>query len=313
MNTGKSDHVILGGIATMLVVLACSARAQAPAGAMPQPAQSNDKVVLTVGNVQVRQSEMDSLIRSLSPQAQQQIAKEGRQALGTQYANMLLLSKAAENQHLDATSAYKSQIDLARDRLLANLEVQDLAGKATVTPSEVSQYYTAHSTEFAEAEVYEFIITKKTDSSPTGLSEADAKAKATAIRQAVSSGENIKQVAKQFNVPDQVEVVTNPQPIQYRPSLPAFAQAAFQLKPGALSQVEEVPKALLFYQVASHTQQSLQQASPAIQNFLRNQKVQAAVQAELDQMKKQAPVTMDPTYFAPGQGSPATPSSGTPH
>ncbi len=299
----------------MLVALSASARAQSPAQANPPASQENNRVVLTVGNVRVRKSDMDSLIKTLSPQAQQQLAKEGRQALGQQYVNMLLLSKAAQNEHLDASREYKSQIDLDRNRLLANLEVQSLASKAAVTPAEVSQYYTSHTAEFDEAEVYEIEIAKKTATSADGLSEADAQAKASVIRQALSSGQDIKAVAKQFSAPNQVIIVTDPQPIQYRPSLPAFAQAAFQLRPGALSQVEDRPQALLFYQVAAHTQQSLQQAAPAIQNYLRDQKVQAALKAKLDQLKKQTPVTMDSAYFAPATAgaAPANPTPQTSH
>lgn len=263
-----------------------------------------DRVVLQVGSKKVSQGQMDALIRSLTPQAQQQVAKEGgRRSLGEQYADMLVLSQAALSQRLDSDPQFQQQMELSRDRLLAQLEQQHLLKQAAVEPGEISQFYTAHQSEFNQAQLYEVAIVKKTGTSGAGLSETEAQAKAAAIRKALSSGQSIGQVAKQFAIPNQVEV-SDPQTVNDVPSLPDFVRAAFQIKVGGLSEVVDRPNALLFYQVASHSHQTLQDATPEITNLLKQQKVQA----EVANLKKQTPVTLDPGYFGP----PAAPALTSP-
>lgn len=264
-----------------------------------------DKVVLQVGNRKVSQSQMDSLINSLTPQAKEQIAKQGgRRALGEQYADMLLLSQAALSQRLDSSPRFQQQMELSRDRLLMQLEQQYLLKKVVVTPGEISQFYATHQSEFNQAKIYEVEIMKKTGASGEGLSEPQAQARAEAIRKALSSGQSISQVAQRFGVPKEVDVVTDPQTISDVPSLPDFARAAFQIKAGGLSAIMERPDALLFYQVANHSRQTLQDATPAVTGYLKQQKLQAAV----SNLKKQTPITLDPTYF--GSAPPSMKSPG---
>lgn len=259
--------------------------------------QGSSKVVMKVGNVQVTQNDFESVLGSMS---QQQIEQNGgRDQIAKNYATMLLLSQAAESQHLDSSPEFKKQLAQERNNLLARMEGQDIAQKATVTPAEINQYYSAHTPDFQEAKVYEVALIKKTASNGNGLTEEEAQTKAQAIRKAMSSGQDIAAIAKQYNVPNKVDVVTQPQSIQNTQTLPAFAKAAFTMQPGALSEIEDRPDALLFYRVASHDQMALKDATPEIESKLRQQKFMDA----LGNLKKQIPVWMDPSYFGSQQGS----------
>ncbi|MGH9377243.1 MAG: peptidyl-prolyl cis-trans isomerase [Terriglobia bacterium] len=274
-----------------MVTSACAQSAHQPSASAGSAAQNSGKVVIKVGNVQVTQNEFESVLGSMS---QQQINQNGgRNAIGENYANMLLLSQAAASQHLDSSPVFKQQLEQARNNLLARMEGQDIAQKAVVTPTEINQYYTAHTAEFKEAKVYEVALIKKTASNDKGLTATEAQTRAQAIRKALSSGEDIGAVAKQFNVPNQVDVVTEPQSIQNKDTLPAFAKAAFTMQNGALSEVEDRPDALLFYKVAGHDQVALKDATPQIETKLRQEKFLDA----LGTLKKQIPVWMDPAYF----------------
>jgi hypothetical protein len=282
-------------LAIGLVTGTCAQATHQPASSGEPGSQSGDpgKVIIKVGNTQVTQEQFESLLGSMTPQQVQQ--NGGKQGIGENYATMLLLSQAALSQHLDSSPAFKQGMEQARNNLLARLEGQDLAQKASVTPDEINRYYTSHQPEFKEAKVYEVAVIKKTASNAKGLPEPEAQAKAQAIRRALSSGEDINQVAKQYAVPSQVDVVTEAQPIQYKPTLPAFAKAAFSLQNGALSSVQDRPDAILFYKVISHDQVALKDASPQIENELRQQKLLEAI----DGLKKQIPVWKDPAYFGP--------------
>ncbi|HEV2501217.1 MAG TPA: hypothetical protein VGY31_16720, partial [Terriglobia bacterium] len=145
--------------------------------------QDSSKVIMKVGNIQVTQNEFESVLKSMS---QQQVDQNGgKNAIGENYANMLLLSQAALSQHLDQSPIFKQQLEQTRNNLLARMEGQDIAQKAVVTPTEVSQYYTAHTPEFQEAKVYEVALIKKTASNGKGLSDTEAQTKAQAIRKAL--------------------------------------------------------------------------------------------------------------------------------
>lgn len=279
--------------------LLTSACAQSNQPASGGAEASTGKVIMKVGNVQVTQNEFESLLGSMN---QQQIEQDGgKNAIAERYATMLLLSQAAQSRHLDSTPAFQQDLERARTNLLAQLEQEDLVHSATVTPAEVSQYYSAHTPEFQEAKVYEVALIKKSDRNEKGLTEAEAQAKSQQIRKALSSGQDIAAIAKQYNVPNQVDVVTDPQSIQNSDSLPAFAKAAFTMQPGALSEVEDRPDAILFYKVASHDQMALKDATPQIENKLRQQKYMDAI----GNLKKQIPVWMDSSYFAPAASSSA--------
>lgn len=268
--------------------------AQTSAISSGSPAQSEDKVVLKVGKVEVRKSAMDSLIQSLSPQAKQALRQQGRKALGDQYADMLLLSQVAESQHLDSARAFQEHLQLDREQLLANMEIQNIAGKVAVSPAEVSQYYTSHPQAFQQVQICEVAVVKKAAGSSVGFAPAAAQAKVDAIRKALSSGQSPAQVAKQFTVPNQVYVQSRTlSPTD--PSLPAPLRAAFQLNVGALSPVHDMPNYLEFFQVVGRPVVSLKDATPAIQQGLKQQKVQAVVES----LKKQTPVWMDHSYFTP--------------
>jgi hypothetical protein len=274
-----------------LIVPAIAQNSSTP---LASPAQNQNKVVLKVGKVEVRESAMESLIQSLSPQAKQALQRQGRKALGDQYADMLLLSQVAETQHLDSAPAFQEHMQLDREQLLANMEIQNIASKVTVSPGEVSQYYSSHPQAFQQVQLCEVAVVKKAPGSNVGFAPADAQAKADTIRKALSSGQSAAQVAKQFAVPNQVYV--QPRTLSPTdPSTPSGLRTAFQLKVGALSPVHDMPNYLEFFQVVGRPVISLKDATPAIQQGLRQQKVQAVV----DSLKKQTPVWMDQSYFTP--------------
>ncbi len=308
MRKSKLYQVMGALMALFMIGIVTGAFAQAGRNTPDSASGSADsnKVVLKVGNMQVTQSDVDFLVRTLSPQQQQQLQHEGKRTLGEQYATMLVLSQAAASQHLDSSPVFQKAMEQHRNQLLAELEYQNLLQKAAVTPAEVNQYYTTHQDDFKQAQVREVAIRKKSQGAQgngTGLAPAEAKAKAEAIRKALASGEDPKLVAKNFAVPNEVIVETEPRTIQNSPSLPAFAKTAFQLKPGEISQVEDTPSMLVFFQVVSHPQVSLKDATPEIENALRQQKVQT----EVEGLKKNTPIWMDPSYF----GSTNSPASGS--
>ncbi|MGH9354753.1 MAG: peptidylprolyl isomerase, partial [Terriglobia bacterium] len=236
------------------------------------------------------------------PQARQQIESQGRRSIADQYATLLVLSQAAEINHLDSSSTFQKAMKQRREQLLASLEYQKLASRAMVTSGEVNQYYSAHSSEFQQAQIREVAIRKAQagQSGGSGLSPQAAQARAESIRKALASGEAVEKVAQQYAVPQEVVVDTQVRTIHNDPGLPEFVKSAFQLKKGELSPIQDTPNAIVFFQVVDHPQMTVQEAAPQIENALRQQKVDAAVAI----LKKQTPIWMDPSYFSSKASSP---------
>jgi peptidyl-prolyl cis-trans isomerase C len=297
---------LLAGAMSALICVAQSSPASPAAG--PSAAQSSSenqasakassphKVVLKVGETQVTQADIDYLIGSLSPQVQSAVASRGRKPVGDEYAMMVLLSQKAQSEHLDASADFQQKIALQKLQILAEEEYRKIAEGIQVSPEDVNTYYNAHKDDFEEAQVREFVVRKKAADAKAdapGLSAVDAKARLAAIRKAVEAGTDIKQVAKQFDVPNVVMVNPEPQTVHKGEMMPALDQAAFGLKDNQFSEPVDTPQALVLLQVLTHQQKEVKAVSGQIENELKQQKLRAAI----DDMKAKANIWMDPEYF----------------
>ena len=279
---------------------ASSARSQTAAASASSP----QKVVMTVGNVKVTRAEMDSLIQNLNPQLRQAVAAQGRGSLGQEYSLMILLSQKAVREHLDASPDLQREIALQRHQTLAQAEYRNLESHTSVNPEEISNFYTAHKEDFEVASIREFVVRKKAPDAKAddpGLSPEAAKARLDSIRKAIVAGTAVDQVAKQFDVPNVVMVEPEPRTIHRGQLLPALDKQAFELSANQFSEPVDTPQALVEIQVVSHQQPELKDVSAEIENTLRQQKVQAA----LDDLKAKANIWMDPDYFRSATASEA--------
>ena len=277
-------------------------------------ASSPRKVVLKVGEAKVTKADIDYLISSLSPQVQRAVALRGRKPVGDEYAMMVLLSQKAQSEHLDTSPEFQRKLALEKLQMLAQEEYQRIAENIKVSPDEISTYYNAHKGEFEEAQIREFVVRKKpadAKAGTPGLPVEEAKARLAAIQKAVEAGTDLKQVAKQFNVPNTVMV--NPEPVTVRKGemLPALDKAAFELKANQFSEPVDTPQALVLLQMLKLQQPDMQAVSSQIEASLRQQKLKTT----LDDLKAKANIWMDPEYFkTPGDASgessttPAAPS-----
>lgn len=279
-------------------------------------ASSPDRVVMKVGDEQISQGELDSIIAALSPQVKQVIARQGRRPIGDQYAMMILLSNRAVSDHLDSNPAVSRELNLQRLQILAQAEYQNIADQIKVTPEEISDYYKAHSSDFDEVQIRQFAVRKKAaggSASDPGLTDADAKSKINAIRSAVASGTDIAKVAQEFAKPNVILIDTAPRPVRHGQLLPDIEKAAFSLKDGQVTDVVDTPQAAVFAQVVGHQHQDLKDVSKEIENTLRQDKLQA----DMNALKQSSKVWMDDDYFkAPASETPGSgdekPDSGNP-
>lgn len=321
---GKKNlaHLVLAIIllAAFLVPAAAGQKSGTPAKPAKSPAASSvtpesratangaataDKVVMKVGASQVTQSEIDSIISNLSPQAQQTLAAQGRRPLGDEYAKVLLLSQQAVNDHLESSPEVHRRIELQRIQTLAQAEYEKMEGEVKVSPDEIGKYFAAHQPEYETAQVREYVVRKKpagAKEGTVGLTPEEATAKAEAIRKALAGGTNPKKVVQDFAMPNVVMSDPEPRTIRRGQLLPALDNAAFELKDGQVSDSLDTPQALVFLQVVGHHHADQKEVAADIENTLRQQKLDA----ELAGLRNKTNVWMDEDYF---KGSTATPAA----
>jgi peptidyl-prolyl cis-trans isomerase C len=264
MKIFDSRTVHLAAAAILAVAMTGAAQQQAPkaepqaqpAATSPAPASdSKDKVVLKVGSQQVTESEFESVVASLGPQAQRAVSEQGPRPIGEEYALMLALAARAEGDHLDASPDVKRELAFERMKAMAQAEYTKLAQETTISPDDINKYYTAHATEFDQAEVREFLVRKKAAGAPAsapGMTEDAAKAKIDEIRKAVVPGADIQKIAKQFGVPNVVIIDTQTRTVHKGQLKPEFEKSVFDVKDGDVTPTVDDPAADVFLQVVSH-------------------------------------------------------------
>jgi parvulin-like peptidyl-prolyl isomerase len=187
---------------------------------------------------------------------------------------------------------------LHRREVLAALAYQEIAQQSAVTPEETRKYYAEHRSDFEEAQIYRAVIRKKpagAKEGTPGLTAEEAKTRAEQIRRAWSSGDDPKKVAEKYQMPSVVRVDATPETVHRGQMRPDMDKAAFELKPGQISEVFDLGQALTFLRVVSHDVEEFKDVSRGIEGTLQQQKINSA----LDALKKKANVWMDDGYFAP--------------
>lgn len=304
-------------IAAFLVGLVCgqAARGQVPGQLTPGPAltaqaSSPDKVVLKVGDTSITQREVERAIQGFTPQAQRNLAMQGRRPLGEEFVKLLVLSQEALRQHLDSTPDFQELLALSRLKILAEQEYQEIVHRTVVTPEETSKYYADHQSDFDVIQVLQVVVRKKPEGAKEGIPgflPEEAKARAEEIHKAFIAGDDPKKIADKYRMENFVRVDEQPYTVRHGSMRADMEKAAFELKPGQVTDVYDLGQALVFVKVVSHQPEELKNVSARIENTLRQEKINAA----LDTLKQNSKVWMDDAYFAPPAGAPAQPKPPT--
>jgi PPIC-type PPIASE domain len=286
-------------------LLATAGQAQEPTKPAPAAASSgspalpvnvappSERVILKVGDLQVTQADFESMIRAL--EAQQGPADLSRRAIADNYSSLLMLSQQAVANNLESSPDVVRQLALDRTQILSNAEFSKLKAQAKPTEEEIKAYYSAHLDDYDVVQMRRlFIWTNDGSKDGHGLSQQDATALAAAVRRAYVSGGDAKQLIHD-TVDDPNSVVYDAQPLTFqRGELPArMEQAAFALKEGGWTELNDAPGTYVFLQLVQRSRKDLKEVSPQIERKLQAQKLQE----ELDDLKKKAGIWMDEQYF----------------
>jgi parvulin-like peptidyl-prolyl isomerase len=257
-------------------------------------------VILKVGDAQVTQADFESRIHDLEPQGeteQDDVKKKDkdRRKLGDDYASVVMLSQQAVVNHLDATPEVNRQLAVARMQVLSDAEFASLMGQAKPTTEEISKYYSAHQSDHDQVQIRRLFIWKQKENSKNApvLSSQAARASADRIRQAYAAGTSEKKLAADLTKSGEGMLDSEPLTFPRGELSPQMEKAAFALKEGEWSEVQDTPASLLVIQLVKRGRQPLGEVSAAIETELQGKKMEAL----LDDLKNKTGIWMDEQYF----------------
>ena len=260
-------------------------------------ADSAQKVVLKVGSAQITESEIDAVVSHLGVRAKTIVSVQGLRPVAEEYTKMLLLSQRASDERLDLKPDIRFQLELQRVETLAQAEYDKMASEVQITQEEMSQYFTAHRSDFETVQVQEFLVRKRpqgTEDPKQGLTPEEARSTAESIRKALSGGTAVEEVAKTFDTSISVMLVDKtPRTLRRAEMKPVLEKATFDVPDGGVSEIVDTAQALIVVKVLAHQHPELKEVTTEIRNKVQQQKLDA----KIDAMKNKTAVWMDQEYF----------------
>ena len=209
-------------------------------------AAADPDVLARVGNKNITKADIEALI-SFYPPNQQAIIRmdpKNEEALLNNYVTIMAVAETARRQGFDKEKNVRKQIQILSDEHLAKGYVQkNVISKVKVTDKDVEEYYKNNPKEFEKPETVKarhILIGFKGDM--TEDQKKELRKKADDVLKKAKRGDDFGQLASEYS--DDPGSKTKGGELGYFPRgnmVPEFENAAFNLKPGDISDVIETP------------------------------------------------------------------------
>jgi len=301
--------LILGALA-LAVVTAVLAQEKpgTPATAAPQPATATtttaapaDPVIITAGTVSIRKSDFETAVKSLPAEYQSYALGPGKKQFADDYLRMKLLAAEGVKNGIDKSPDVVKQLDLLKENLVAQEELKRIDSSITVTDADLKKAYEGNKKDYEQVKARHILIAFK--GSPAAqkgkkeLTDAEAKAKAEALRNEIVSGKaKFEDVAKKES--DDAESGKNGGELGTfgrGQMVPEFEEAAFSAKVGDVTPVVKTQFGYHIIRVDEHASTPFEQVKATLEKNMKQKKLRDT----LDAMKDSVKPTYDETYFAP--------------
>lgn len=272
-------------------------------------AATGDPVIITAGNITVKQSEFESALKTLPAEYQQYAMGPGKKQFGEDYLRMKMLAQLGYKNGLDTDPAVQQQLALMKDNLVANAQLGKIDKSVTLSDADLQKIYNENKKDYEQVKARHILIAFK--GSPAAqqgkpeLTEEQAKAKAEAIKKQIEGGAKFEDIAKKES--DDTGSGANGGELGafgHGQMVPEFEKAAFDAKVGDVIGPVRTQYGYHIIKVDSHEYTPFEGVKAAIEK----KEHQKALQAKLDTMKDEAKPVFNDVYFAP----PAPPAEAAP-
>jgi peptidyl-prolyl cis-trans isomerase C len=307
-------------IALALAATAVFAQDKKPAAA-PAPAADNkvviqdaDPVILTAGDIKIRQSEFEAAVKTLPEQYQAFAMGQGKKQFAEDYLRMKLLAEKGMKDNLQNDPDVVRQLDLMRENLVASAEVKKIENALPVSDADIRKAYDDNKAEYEQVTARHILIAfKGSPAAQAGkkeLTDAEAKAKAEEIRKQLVAGADFAELAKKES--DDTGSGSRGGDLGtfgHGQMVPEFEAAAFATKPGEISPVVKTQYGYHIIKVEKHDSTPYESVKATLEKNLKAKKLQDAI----DAMKDSAKPVFNEAYFpAPPAPPAAAPAATTP-
>jgi peptidyl-prolyl cis-trans isomerase C len=270
-----------------------------PPASATAPAVPPDRVVLTVGSEKVTAGELNSIVEILPEQLRATARGAGRRQFAENIVRLKLLAQEARRRKMDQTPAFQYQSAFQVENLLAALLAQDINNNAKVDEPAAREYYDQHKAEYERVHARHILVRMAGSAIPVkpgqkDLSADEALAKAQELRKKLAAGADFAALAGAES--DDSTTGSRGGDLGFfghGQMVPSFEQAAFAMKAGDISDPVRSQFGYHIIKVEAREAKAFEEARPSIEQKLKPQMTQKF----LDEMRKSATVTLDPSYF----------------
>jgi peptidyl-prolyl cis-trans isomerase C len=280
--------------------------APAPAPANKVTIQDADPVILSAGDVQIRQSEFEAAIKSLPEQYQPFAMGQGKKQFAEDYLRMKLLAAKGMKDNLQNDPEVVKQLNLMRENLVATAEVKKIENSLAVNDADIKKAYDANLKDYEQVTARHILIAfKGSPAAQAGkkeLTDEEAKAKAEDIRKQLVAGADFAELAKKES--DDTGSGSRGGDLGtfgHGQMVPEFEAAAFSTKPGEISPVIKTQYGYHIIKVEKHDSTPYDSVKTTLEKNIKTKKLQEAI----DSIKDSAKPVFNEAYFPPPPPPPA--------
>ena len=300
----KKAIIMVCALALALVALAQEKTAPVPAPATATTAATTtnpDPVIITAGTVAIHKSDFETAVKSLPQEYQSYALGPGKRQFAEDYLRMKILAAEGMKAGLDKDPSVEKQLTLLKENLVAQEELKRIDNNIAISDADLKKAYDENKKDYEQVKARHILIAFK--GSPAAqkgkkeLTDAEAKAKAEALRSEIVSGKaKFEDVAKKES--DDTESAKNGGELGSfgrGQMVPEFEQAAFGAKVGEVTPVVRTQFGYHIIKVEEHASTPFEQVKPTLEKSVKQKKLRDT----LDAMKESAKPVYDEAYFAP--------------
>lgn len=302
----KTTMTLMALALTASVATAQEKVAAKPAPATPAPAPAaqaapvkDTDVVVSAGSVAITKAEYESIVKSLPEQYQQMAMGQGKRQFAENLLRMRLLAQQAAKNGLDKDVDVQRQMAMARENILASAEFARIDKSTKVPEADLKAYYEKEKGSYEQVHARHILVAF--DGSPAlpegkKMTDAEAKAKADALRAKIAAGAKFEDVAKtDSDDAGSKDTGGDLGAFGRGQMVKEFETAAFAAKPGEVTPVVKSQFGYHIIKVESHDYTPFEQVKARIEKDLHQQKVQEAIEA----VNKANTTQFNTAYFPP--------------
>ena len=212
-------------------------------------------------------------------------SKTARARQAVQYARTMAFSALAEQQGLTRDPAVARELDqqlkLVRTRILANAYLEKIQTQVgSIAESDVQKYYSEHQDLYEQAQVRRLAVPVEVPTeNGLHLDRSAAKSEMEALRSKAVAGEDINQLQQEAYKHLHIQAMPPPVNVQTlrRVSLQGDEAKVFDLNPGEVSAVLDLPAAFAVLKVESKGPMPIESVRAEIEATLRRDSLQNEV------------------------------------